>query len=192
MIKNEKELIAAQEQFVGWEKSFEVMKERLSPDSFRIYREVHEPIVLDIQKEINEYKALKHDRDEVAYFTNPMEIGRWIIGQRIKKGITQSKFGEKLHLSQAQISRDEDIEYRTSPLMRIYEVIKIFGYAVIEVAFFKNKAEMANFHILKSTELQMNEFLSTSSTNLTAINFGHYAVKLNSNVGSAMQETVNG
>ncbi len=153
MIKNEKEYSEAQERLKGWRKSFEEMESKLPADAFSIYSATHSPLVRELEDEIREYEVLKYGREEEAYFTDLLEVGRWVVRQRIRRRLTQTEFGTKLHLSQAQISRDEDIEYRTAPLMRIYEILKVLDYPVIEFAAFRTEDDLKKFNTRKVTEL---------------------------------------
>jgi len=143
MIKNDKQLKEAEVRFKSWQESFEKMRKELKPESFRIYQFTHEPELRELYNAINEYKRLKLKLHESAYFRDPMEVGRWIIRERIRQSMTQEMLANNIRTSQSQISREEDSEYRNTSLMRIYEIMQVLGYPIFEMASFKNKEDMA-------------------------------------------------
>ena len=154
MIKNEKQYKAAKEKLDGWIESMNKMRFSLKTEDFKVYQQIHQSQVLDLHKEITDYELLKHGQDETGYFINPLDVGRWLIRQRIRSSTTQAELASRVHLNQAQISRDEDADFQNAPLMKLYEIASALGYSVFELGFFKSQAEMIEFHNNKSERIE--------------------------------------
>lgn len=146
MIKNEKEYTEAKSRLEEWKNSFATMQQKLPPESFAVYKDIHEPILDELMEKISEYESLKLNQKEVVYFNDPMKVGGWLIRERIRQKLSQNFVAERVRLSQAQISRDEDAEYRTLPFMRLCEIANVLGYPIMEIAFFRNMQEMIEFN----------------------------------------------
>lgn len=153
MIKDEKELAIALASLEGWRASFHQMKESLAPEAYAIYEQVHRPIVSELERQITQYELVKKKKIGVAYFRSPLDAGAWLIKCRIAQGVTQSAIAKAIGTSQAQISREEDAEYRNAPLMRLYEIARVLGHSFFELAFFKTQAELLEFNVAKVRKL---------------------------------------
>ena len=147
MIKNNKQLARAKERVSEFKKTLDEAIAKLSPQDVAIYKKVHFPLINSIEKEINEYErlVLVESSSEKPRFSDPFEIGCWIIRERIRRGIPQSKLGEKLHISQEQVSRYEDNEYRNLTFLRVWDILKVFGYPLCEFNGFENNRERSDF-----------------------------------------------
>src|SRR5688572_8907141 len=130
MIKNEKQLQAAKDRLSRWKDSFEKMKASLNQKDYAVYCEVHQPVVAEIEHEIQQYENL--EKEDVPYFTDSVDVGPWLVKHRRRLGITQAEIAKKLGVTQSQISRDEDAEYQSSPLNRVCDLFLTFGYMVYE------------------------------------------------------------
>lgn len=62
-----------------------------------------------LAEEIQAYERMR--RGELDVLHSLTSIGRWLIGLRIARGITQRELAERLGVSEAQVSRDERHEY---------------------------------------------------------------------------------
>lgn len=140
MIKNEKQLQAAKERLSRWKDSFEKMKASLSEKDYAVYCEVHQPVVAEIENEIGQFENREHE--QVPYFTDPVDVGPWLVKHRRSIGLTQAEVAKRLGVTQSQISRDEEAEYQNSPLNRVCDLFLTFGYMVCELAFYRDKREM--------------------------------------------------
>ncbi|MDZ7772199.1 MAG: helix-turn-helix transcriptional regulator [Balneolaceae bacterium] len=60
------------------------------------------------------------------YITLP-SIGRWLIGLRIAKGWTQEELANRLGVSQAQVSRDENNEYHGISVEKAQKILDVFN-----------------------------------------------------------------
>jgi transcriptional regulator with XRE-family HTH domain len=166
MIKNDTELKRARETLSGWEDSVRKMRAALDTDAFQIYKQVHQTQIDEVREEILQYESTKTSAAKPGYFTNFMEVGRWLVRQRIRANLTQKELGTKIRLSQAQVSRAEDSEYQNFPLGRICETAALLGYPFFELGFFRSKREMASFNLQKVQDYVSTDLTSTSDNNV--------------------------
>ena len=63
-------------------------------------------------------------RGELGTLTSLTSIGRWLIGVRIAKGLSQKELAELLGVSEAQVSRDERNEYHGITVERAQHILQ--------------------------------------------------------------------
>lgn len=87
-----------------------------------------EPLVSfheQLKEEVEAYEKLK--RGDFGTLYNLTSIGRWLIGLRIARGWTQSELADRLGVSQAQVSRDENNEYHGISVEKAQRIFEVFN-----------------------------------------------------------------
>ena len=77
-----------------------------------------------LKEEVEAYEKLK--RGDFGTLYNLNSIGRWLIGLRIAKGWTQQELADRLGVTQAQISKDENNEYHGISVARAQKIFEVF------------------------------------------------------------------
>lgn len=83
---------------------------------------------LQLREEVEEYERLKRGRFDT--FVNLSGLGRTLIALRIYKGMTQKELGEKLGVSEPQVSRDERNEYHGASIEKIQRVLNALDVTI--------------------------------------------------------------
>lgn len=78
---------------------------------------------LQLQDEVTEYEAIKRGKIP-AYFFEVDNLGLLLIALRIKSGLTQMDLADKLGVSQAQVSRDENNDYYGVGMVKVKQILK--------------------------------------------------------------------
>lgn len=78
-----------------------------------------------LKEEVATYEAMC--RGELGTLTQLNHIGRWLIGQRIAKGLSQRELAQLLGVSEAQVSRDERNEYHGITVERAQYILEKMG-----------------------------------------------------------------
>ncbi len=78
-----------------------------------------------LKEEVEAYEEMKRGNLGTLYEFN--NIGRWLIGVRIALGLTQKEFADKLGVSEAQISRDENNEYHGITMEKAQRILENFN-----------------------------------------------------------------
>lgn len=87
-----------------------------------------EPLVSfheQLKEEVEAYEKLK--RGDFGTLYNLTSIGRWLIGLRIARDWTQSELADRLGVSQAQVSRDENNEYHGISVEKAQRIFEVFN-----------------------------------------------------------------
>ncbi len=71
--------------------------------------------------EVQYYERIK--RGDFEALTNLSDLGRFLIGLRIYRGISQSELARQLNVSEAQVSRDERNEYHGISVEKAQKII---------------------------------------------------------------------
>jgi transcriptional regulator with XRE-family HTH domain len=66
-------------------------------------------------------------RGQLEILHHLTSIGRWLIGIRIARGISQRRLAEILNVSEAQVSRDERNEYAGITVERAQRILEALG-----------------------------------------------------------------
>jgi len=142
MIKNNKEYDKVKARLEEWRKTLASMQSALSKEDYAVYLEAHTPLVRELEDEISEYESLRSEVERPAYYLNPLEVGKRLVQTRIRSGWTQEKLASKIKTTQAQVSRAEDDEYSSAPLMRLHEIASVMDLILITLLV---PAETINF-----------------------------------------------
>ena len=78
-----------------------------------------------LEEEIETFDQMR--RGELQTLHNLSDIGRWLIGVRIARGLSQRELAALLGVAEAQISRDERNEYHGITLERAQTVLQKMG-----------------------------------------------------------------
>ena len=78
-----------------------------------------------LEEEMETYEQMR--RGELPTLHALSDIGRWLIGVRIARGLSQKELSELLGVSEAQISRDERNEYHGMSLDRAQTMLNNMG-----------------------------------------------------------------
>ena len=62
-----------------------------------------------LEEEVEAYERMK--RGDLGVLQSLRAVGRWLIGARIARGMSQKELAERLDVSESQVSRDERNEY---------------------------------------------------------------------------------
>jgi DNA-binding Xre family transcriptional regulator len=80
---------------------------------------------LQLMEEVEVYERMKRGHLDVLH--NLTSIGRWLIGIRIARGISQRDLANRLKVSEAQVSRDERHEYAGISVERAQRILEALG-----------------------------------------------------------------
>lgn len=78
-----------------------------------------------LKEEVTVYEQMK--RGDLGVLKDFNNIGRWLIGLRIAKGLTQAELAERLEVSAAQISRDETNDYYGITIAKAQKILETLG-----------------------------------------------------------------
>ena len=82
-----------------------------------------------LKEEVETYEQMR--RGELGTLTSLTNIGRWLIGVRIAKGLSQKELAERLDVSEAQVSRDERNDYHGVTVERAQYILQTMGGACL-------------------------------------------------------------
>jgi DNA-binding XRE family transcriptional regulator len=78
-----------------------------------------------LREEVEMYERMK--RGDLGALRNLTSIGRWLIGVRIAKGLTQQQLAERLGVAPSQVSRDENNDYHGISVDRAQRILEALG-----------------------------------------------------------------
>jgi len=78
-----------------------------------------------LREEVEMYERMK--RGDLGALRNLTSIGRWLIGVRIAKGLTQQELAERLGVAPSQVSRDETNDYHGISVDRAQRILEALG-----------------------------------------------------------------
>lgn len=78
-----------------------------------------------LEEEVEVYERMK--RGDLGELQSLRAIGRWLIGARIARGLTQEELAERLDVSPSQVSRDERNDYRGITVDRAQRIMDALG-----------------------------------------------------------------
>lgn len=78
-----------------------------------------------LREEVDVYERMK--RGDLGALRNLTSIGRWLIGVRIAKGLTQQQLAGRLGVAPSQVSRDESNEYHGISVERAQRILEALG-----------------------------------------------------------------
>lgn len=82
-----------------------------------------------LSEEVQAYEQMR--RGELGTLSDLTQIGRWLVGVRIAKGLSQRELAERLGVSEAQISRDERNEYHGVTVERAQMILQRMGVELV-------------------------------------------------------------
>jgi DNA-binding XRE family transcriptional regulator len=78
-----------------------------------------------LAEEVESYARMK--RGDLGTLSSLTGIGRWLIGARIARGLSQAELAERLGIDPSLVSRDERNEYRGITIERAQRIIEALG-----------------------------------------------------------------
>ncbi|HEX9936332.1 MAG TPA: helix-turn-helix transcriptional regulator [Longimicrobium sp.] len=78
-----------------------------------------------LEEEVHVYERMK--RGELDVLHSLTSIGRWLIGIRIARGMTQRQLADRLGVAESQVSRDERNEYYGITVERAQRILEALG-----------------------------------------------------------------
>lgn len=78
-----------------------------------------------LREEVEMYERMK--RGDPGALRNLTSIGRWLIGVRIAKSLTQKQLAERLGVAPSQVSRDETNDYHGISVDRAQRILEALG-----------------------------------------------------------------
>ena len=116
-LENDRETIRKQkEKLVEMNLEDEEIKRAMQP-----LQSFHE----QLKEEVEVFENMK--RGDFGTLRSLNSIGRWLIGLRIVRGWTQAELADKLGVTQAQVSRDENNEYHGISVEKAQRILEVFG-----------------------------------------------------------------
>lgn len=131
MIKSEREYTATKQKIADFKKEIKSISDHYSkknkdPKLAQAAVQGPKAFYLQLEEEVNEYEQIKKGQIP-NYFFEMENLGLLLIALRIKSGITQSQLADKLEVSQAQVSRDENNDYYGVGLPKVKQILKVLG-----------------------------------------------------------------
>lgn len=78
-----------------------------------------------LEEEVDAYSQMK--RGDLGPLSSLTAIGRWLVGARIARGLTQAELAERLDVDPSQVSRDERNDYRGITVDRAQRIMEALG-----------------------------------------------------------------
>ena len=78
-----------------------------------------------LEEEVDAYDKMK--RGDLGPLQSLTAIGRWLVGARIARGLTQADLAERLGVDPSQVSRDERNDYRAVTVERAQRIMEALG-----------------------------------------------------------------
>lgn len=75
-----------------------------------------------LREEVDTYERMK--RGDLGVLHSLTSIGRWLIGVRIARGVSQKELADRLGVSEAQVSRDETNDYHNVTVERAQRILE--------------------------------------------------------------------
>lgn len=130
MIRSEQEYQKALEQLEQHDAVLEEQRRRLREmglEGGNLERAMHpvQSFREQLREEVETYERMR--RGDLGALRNLNSIGRWLIGLRIAKGLTQRELAELLEVSPSQVSRDENNEYHGITVDRAQRILEALG-----------------------------------------------------------------
>jgi DNA-binding XRE family transcriptional regulator len=97
----------------------------LGPDEVVRALQPLESFHAQLREEVEVYERMR--RGDLGALRNLTSIGRWLIGVRIAKGLTQHELADRLGVAPSQISRDESNEYHGISVERAQRILEALG-----------------------------------------------------------------
>jgi DNA-binding XRE family transcriptional regulator len=97
----------------------------LTPAQIKRAMDPTRSFVNDMAWELRWYERVR--RGDIEIDDNLELLGRTLIGLRLASGMTQAQLAEKLGITQAQVSQDENNEYHGISVDRARKILAVFG-----------------------------------------------------------------
>lgn len=78
-----------------------------------------------LEEDVDAYAQMK--RGDLGPLSSLTAIGRWLVGARIARGLTQVELAERLDVDPSQVSRDERNDYRGITVDRAQRIMEALG-----------------------------------------------------------------
>lgn len=78
-----------------------------------------------LEEEVEAYTRMK--RGDLGPLESLTSIGRWLVGARIARGLSQATLAERLGVHESQVSRDERNDYRGITTERAQHILEALG-----------------------------------------------------------------
>ena len=78
-----------------------------------------------LEEEVEAYARMR--RGDLGPLQSLTGVGRWLIGARIARGLSQAELAERLGVDPSQVSRDERNDYRGVTVERAQRIIEALG-----------------------------------------------------------------
>jgi ribosome-binding protein aMBF1 (putative translation factor) len=85
-----------------------------------------------LEEEVEAYTRMK--RGDLGPLQSLTAIGRWLVGARIARGLTQQELADRLGVDPSQVSRDERNDYRGVTTERAQRILEALGVRFIAQA----------------------------------------------------------
>ena len=138
MIRTDAEYHKTLEQIAQVQRALEAQRQQftaagLDAESLQLALDPSEAMLVQLQDEAATYRRMQ--RGELGTLTSVADIGRWLIGVRLARRMTQKQLAEALGVSEAQVSRDERNEYHGISVERAQSLLARMGvhYRIEEV-----------------------------------------------------------
>jgi ribosome-binding protein aMBF1 (putative translation factor) len=131
MIKNERQYRITKAQADKFAQSIHATKAAPKTDPHPVLRKAQMDAIqsqlTDLQRELEEYEALRSGSRKIAALDSLEEISITLIQARIAAGLSQEDLAVKLGLKPQQIQRYEATDYQSASLARVNEILRVLG-----------------------------------------------------------------
>ena len=131
MIKNERQYRITKAQAEKFAQSIHASKaapkDSLHPALRKAQMDAMQSQLTDLQRELEEYEALRFGDRKIAALDSLEEISTRLIQARIAAGLSQEELAAKLGLKPQQIQRYEATDYQSASLARVNEILRVLG-----------------------------------------------------------------
>jgi len=130
LIKNDDQKLKALKHIQDFNQRVAQICEAEGAEAGELFRQAYESQIEELREQVKEYEALRQHGLPPASFTNPVELGTYLVKARIAAGLTQAELARKLGVSQPMVHKYELSEYAGCGLDLLTKLAEALGVSV--------------------------------------------------------------
>ncbi len=130
LIKNDDQKLKTLKQIEDFNRKIAKIREAEGVEEAQLFRQAYESQIEELREQIKEYEALRQHGLPPGSFTNPAELGRYLVKARIAAGLTQQELAGRLGVSQPMVHKYEITEYVGCGLGLLTKVAEVLEVSV--------------------------------------------------------------
>jgi HTH-type transcriptional regulator/antitoxin HigA len=130
LIKNDDQKLKTLKHIQDFEQKVAQIREAEGAETAELFRQAYESQIEELREQVKDYEAVRQLGLPAASFTNPAELGTYLVKARIASGLTQAELAQKLGVSQPMVHKYELSEYAGCGLSLLTKVAEALGVSV--------------------------------------------------------------